>query len=68
MKKPELLDLEKDIPTTPEDIRALRENRPHLPPDYDWLTMLTRFSEQIPNLEEIIRKRRTFEGCEPFEL
>jgi hypothetical protein len=30
--------------------------------------MLTRFSEQIPNLEEILQKRRTFEGCEPFEL
>jgi hypothetical protein len=65
-RKSELLDLEKDIPTTPEDIRALRENRPKV--GEDWLNQLTRISQQIPNLEEIIRKRRTFEGCEPFEL
>jgi hypothetical protein len=65
-RKPELLDLEKDIPTTAEDIRALRENRPKV--GEDWLNQLTRVSQQIPNLEEIIRKRRTFEGCEPFEL
>jgi hypothetical protein len=67
-KKPDLLNLERDIPTTPEDIRALRENRPRLNPGDDWLAMLTRFSEQVPNLEEILKKRRTFEGCEPFEL
>lgn len=65
-RKPELLDLERDIPTTPEDIRALRENRPKV--SEDWLNQLTRTSQQIPNLEEVIRKRRTFEGCEPFEL
>jgi hypothetical protein len=65
-RKPELLDLERDIPTTPEDIRALRENRPQR--GEDWLNQLTRMSQQIPNLEEILRKRRTFEGCEPFEL
>lgn len=65
-KKPDLLSLERDIPTTPEDIRALRENRPKV--GEDWLNQLTRVSQQIPNLEEIIRKRRTFEGCEPFEL
>jgi len=65
-RKPELLDLEKDIPTTPEDIRALRENRPKV--GEDWLNQLTRVSQQTPNLEEVIRKRRTFEGCEPFEL
>jgi hypothetical protein len=67
-RKPELLDLEKDIPTTAEDIRALRENRPRLYPGEDWLNMLTRLYEQVPNVEELRRKRRTFEGCEPFEL
>jgi hypothetical protein len=65
-RKPELLELEKDIPTTPEDIRALRENRPKV--GEDWLSQLTRVSQQIPNLQEILRKRPTFEGCEPFEL
>jgi hypothetical protein len=34
----------------------------------DWLGQLTRMSRQIPNAGEILRKRRTFEGCEPFEL
>ena len=65
-KKKDLLNIERDIPTTPEDIRALRENRPKRAED--WLNQLTRVSQQIPNIEEIIRKRRTFEGVEPFEL
>jgi hypothetical protein len=65
-KKPDLLNLERDIPTTPEDIRALRENRPNV--GEDWLNMLTRLYEQVPNAEELRLKRRTFEGCEPFEL
>ena len=65
-KKPELLDIDQDILTTPEDVRALRENRPQIAED--WLDQLTRLSEQIPNLEEILRRRKTFEGCKPFEL
>lgn len=65
-KKSDLLNLERDIPTTPEDTRALWENRPKR--GEDWLNQLTRVSQQIPNLEEIIRRRGTFEGFEPFEL
>jgi hypothetical protein len=65
-KENHLLDLERDIPTTPEDIRALRENRPKL--EENWLDQLTRLSEQIPNAEEIRRRRKTFADCEPFEL
>jgi hypothetical protein len=65
-RKPDLLNLERDIPTTPEDTRALWENRPKVAED--WLGQLTRLYEQIPNVEEIRRRRRTFEGCEPFEL
>jgi len=65
-KKSDLLNLERDIPTTPEDIRALRENRPKRAAD--WLDELTRLSEQIPNVEEVRRRRKTFAGCEPFEL
>jgi hypothetical protein len=65
-KKPDLLDLERDIPTTHEDIRALRENKQR--PGENWLDYLTRLSEQIPNAEELRWKRKTFEGCEPFEL
>jgi hypothetical protein len=65
-KKPDLLNLERDIPTTPEDILALRKNRPKV--GDDWLNQLTQTYDQIPNAEEIRRRRRTFEGCEPFEL
>ena len=65
-RKPDLLNLERDIPTTPEDTRALWENRPK--PAEDWLGLLTRLYEQIPNVVEIRRRRKTFEGCEPFEL
>jgi len=65
-RNPDLLNLERDIPTTPEDIRALRENRPKR--GEDWLNQLTLVSQQIPNLAEIIRRRRTFKGFEPFEL
>ncbi len=64
--KADLLNLDQDLPTTPEDVRALRENRPTL--SEDWLGQLTRMSRQIPNAEEILQKRRTFEGFEPFEL
>ncbi|HET9228260.1 MAG TPA: hypothetical protein VFR31_16405 [Thermoanaerobaculia bacterium] len=62
----DLLDLERDIPTSPEDIRALRENRPRSRPD--WLEQLQELVDQVPNAHEIRRRRRTFEGCEPFEL
>jgi hypothetical protein len=58
--------LAKDLATTPEDIRALRESRPQVGPD--WLDQLTKLSEQIPNAEEIRRRRKTFADCEPFEL
>jgi hypothetical protein len=66
MKPPDLLNLERDLPTTPEDIRALRENRPK--PAADWLEQLTKVVRQIPNLEEVRLRRKTFAGCEPFEL
>lgn len=62
----DLLDLERDIPTTPEDVRALRENHPRSGPD--WLEQLQKLVDQVPNAHEIRRRRRTFEGCEPFEL
>lgn len=63
---PDLLDLERDIPTTPEDIRALRENRPK--PNLHWLDQLQILEAQVPNAHELRWKRRTFEGWEPFEL
>ncbi|HXO19177.1 MAG TPA: hypothetical protein VOA87_04545 [Thermoanaerobaculia bacterium] len=67
MKDPsDQFDLERDLPTTEEDVRALRENRP--PATEDWWDVLTRLSEQFPPSAEALRRRRTFEGCEPFEL
>jgi len=62
----DLLDLELGIPTTPEDIRALRENRPRVPEN--WWDVLTQASEQFPGVQEALRRRKTFEGCEPFSL
>lgn len=67
LKKPsDLIDLERDIPTTAEDVRALRESRPR--PATDWLEQLQKLVDQLPDAHEIRRRRRTFEGCEPFEL
>ena len=65
-KPSDLLDLERDIPTTPEDVLALRENRP--PAGDDWLAELQRLADQFPETDETLRKRPTFEGCAPFEL
>lgn len=65
-KKSDLLNLERDIPTTLEDVQALWENRPKT--GTDWLHQLTLMYGQIPNAEELRRRRRTFAGCEPFEL
>ena len=62
----DLVELERDIPTTPEDIRALREHRPRMP--QNWWDVLTEASEQLPGLREARHRRRTFEGCTPFEL
>jgi hypothetical protein len=63
---PDLLSLEADIPLTPEDIRALRENRPQA--WVNWWDQLTLVSEQFPNAAQALRDRSTFEGYEPFEL
>ena len=65
-KTSEMLDLEKDLPTTPEDVRALRENRPTA--GANWFAELQALADQFPPSEEDLGKRRTFEGYEPFEL
>jgi hypothetical protein len=65
-KLSELLDFERDLPTTSEDVRALRENRPKA--GDDWLEQLQSLADQFPPSEEARRRRRTFAGCEPFEL
>jgi hypothetical protein len=61
----ELFNLERDIPTTEEDVRMLRELRSqsaeNLVPRIDELMNLRQF-ENIPS------RRTTSEGWEPFEL
>ncbi len=58
--------LEWDVPTTPEDIQALRENRPTQGPD--WWERFQQTVDQLPGVQEALRKRPTFKGCPPFEL
>jgi hypothetical protein len=58
--------LDWDVPTTDEDVRALRENRPRLGEDR-W-ERLQEAVDQLPGVQEALRRRRTFEGFEPFEL
>jgi hypothetical protein len=62
----DLLDLETGIPTTAEDVRALRENRPQS--GDDWLAQLQKLADQFPASYEELERRSTFEGHEPFEL
>ena len=62
----DLLDFERDIPTSPEDVRALEEHRPHA--GEDWLHQLEELSKQFPVSPEDLARRPTFKGCEPFEL
>lgn len=62
-KRPEFLDLEKDLPTTPEDISALRRAREPKPIDLaHYLRTLSRL--KFPHE----RRRKIHEGFEPFTL
>jgi len=64
-KRTEPLDLERDLPTTAEDVaplRRIRENRRI--PFAEYLRFLSRL--QLP--PGAARRRKTHEGQEPFEL
>jgi hypothetical protein len=61
----DLPDLERDLPTTPDDVRLLRERRPR--PSANWLEELQALHDQFAD-PTARRRRRTFEGFEPFEL
>jgi hypothetical protein len=63
---PEWLDLERDLPTTAEDIAALRSLRRHPPVDLD---AYFRFLRSFPaaTVEELARRRGP-RGAEPFAL
>ena len=62
----DLLDLETGIPTTAEDVRALRESR--IQAGDDWLGQLQKLADQFPATYEDLERRPNFEGFEPFEL
>lgn len=58
-------DLERDLPTTSEDVAALRRIPPESPAD--WLERLTELSD--PALfPSVNRERETSAGWPPFEL
>jgi hypothetical protein len=58
-----------DLPTTAQDVRALREHRPRQPqPGSDWLEELTVLASQVPPAAASLRQRRTFASLPPFEL
>jgi|HubBroStandDraft_3_1064219.scaffolds.fasta_scaffold07170_1 hypothetical protein len=57
---------DEDLPTSEDDVRALRANRARW--GHDWLEELTDLARQMPEAAEDLRRRRTFAGGEPFEL
>ncbi len=60
----EPLDLEKDLPTTPEDVVALKRIRERQRLGFaDYLEFLSRLELPTHGL-----RRKTHEGYEPFEL
>ena len=63
-KHPEPLDLERDLPTTADDVAALRQIRESRRISFaDYLRFLSRLE-----LPSGAARRRTHEGQEPFEL
>ena len=64
-KRPEPLDLERDLPTTAEDVAALRRIRESRKISFaEYLRFLSRL--RLPT--GAARPRKTHEGQEPFEL
>ena len=64
-KRAEPLDLERDLPTTPEDVAALKRIRESRRLEFrEYLVWLSRL--QWPT--GAARRRRTHRGFEPFEL
>ncbi len=63
-KYSEPLDLDRDLPTTPEDVAALKRIREHQRLGFaDYLEFLSRL--ELPDHGV---RRKTHEGYEPFEL
>jgi hypothetical protein len=60
------LDLTRDLPTTADDVAALRQLRPEAP--VDWLERLTALSDPALFPPAPRRDRSTSAGLPPFEL
>jgi hypothetical protein len=58
-------DLERDLPTTAEDVRALRQLRPGTGSTEDHLAFLRQLGDASP---DSLRKRRLPIGDPPFQL
>jgi len=66
---PKFFELPWGFPVTPEAVQALRENS--LKPGkvfWEQLQLVVDRLDRLPEVQAIRRKRRTFAGCEPFEL
>jgi hypothetical protein len=61
----DLLDLQRDLPTTAKDVEALQRYRPV--PLEDWWSSLQRLADSAPPAAQL-QPRPTFAGYEPFEL
>jgi hypothetical protein len=67
-KRPsDLATLESDLPTTPEDVEALRFVRKVLLQRLDLGSVLV-FLSRLSSETQALGSRRTHEGFEPFEL
>jgi hypothetical protein len=58
--------LERDLPTTPEDVAALSALAPR--PGESLLPRLAEISAVLELFPPPREERKTFEGCAPFEL
>jgi|tagenome__1003787_1003787.scaffolds.fasta_scaffold18278970_1 hypothetical protein len=63
---PKFFELPRGFPVTPEALQVLRENP--IQPGKDFWEQFQRVHDLLLAVEDGWRKRRTLEGCEPFEL
>lgn len=57
---------DEDLPTTRQDVEALRERRPRA--GSNWLEDLATLAALAPQAARTLRERPTFAGLPPFEL
>lgn len=65
-RRPSELLNDEDLPTTRQDVEALRQRGPRA--GSDWLEDLAALAAPAPHAARTLRERRTFAGLPPFEL